>query len=67
MVTPFMLRRISPRVPVAMHRMLSSKADLSDTSYEQFTTLAVTKPASAVFQVSRGIGSESNNIAIVNR
>lgn len=68
MVTP-VLRRIPKRVPASVHRMLSSKVGLSDTSYEQFKTLAVTKPASAVFQVSHdivseSIGSERNIVAI---
>eukprot|EP00904_Undaria_pinnatifida_P010587 jgi/Undpi1/6659/HiC_scaffold_20.g09138.m1 len=43
--------------------MLSSKADLSDTSYEQFKTLAVTKPASAVFQVEINRPDKANSMS----
>lgn len=54
MVTPYVLQRIPKRVPASVHRMLSTISvggELSDKGYAHFKTLAVTKPASAVFQV----------------
>lgn len=64
-MTPYVLQRIPKRVPASVHRMLSttsvgSKANLNDKSYsyEHFKTLAVTNPASAVFQVRPWVGEQ---------
>lgn len=63
MAAPYVLQRIPKRVPASVHRILSttsvgSTTTLSDKSYEHFKTLAVTKPASAVFQVRPWVREE---------